>query len=141
MTKIEIATTFAKSLLWTPYVWGGKNPMVMLDCSGFTQAVLSHPSVGVMAVKPVLNSRAQFKLLTHRATKYPKEGCLVFWGKPERVTHIGYCLDGKHCICAAGGNSLVTSVLKAYKRGACVKILSINYRRDVVGFANPFKEE
>lgn len=130
----------AKSLLWTPYVWGGKNPQVTLDCSGFTQAILSDPTVGVMTKRPIRNSRSQFNILSGKLVEHPKEGCLVFYGRPDRVTHVAYCLDGEHCIGAAGGNSLVDTVPKAYKRGACVKILPINYRKDIVGFANPFKE-
>ena len=139
MTKKEIATTLAKSLLWIPYVWGGKNPLVGLDCSGFTQfGILAHRSIKILPSSYPLCSHDQWKRLIHFVTPEPSEGCLVFWGKPNRVTHVGYCLNDELCICASGGNSTVDSIAKAYKRGACIKILPINYRRDVVGFVNPF---
>lgn len=134
--KRKMAIEVAKSLLWVPYVWGGKNPMVALDCSGFIQAVLSYSTIGLMEPSPAKNSRSQ--LLRFPEVEDAYTACLAFYGRKDRINHVMMCIDTKWVIGSAGGNSTYTHIAKAMKYGACVKILPLYYRRDLVAITDPF---
>ena len=135
--KRKAAIEIAKSLLWVPYTWGGKNPMVSLDCSGFIQAVLSQEIVGsIMKRGPAKNSNSQFKLFTE--VDDPAPGCLAFYGKREKINHVMMCLDKEWAIGAAGGNSRILFIAQSIKHGAYVKILPLKYRKDLVAITDPF---
>ena len=131
---VEIAIKIAFALYGTPYIWGGKTLRPGMDCSGFVQHLLS--AVGRMPSSPAENTDALFARFKKVDT--PKPGCLAFYGKPSDVCHVMLCLDGQFCIGACNGDSSVTTVEIAAGKNACVRVKPINYRRDLVGFVDPF---
>lgn len=63
--KVDIVVSTAKSLLGTPYVWGGESPAEGgFDCSGFTQYVFSKAGY----------------TLNRISTEQAKQGIAVSWG-------------------------------------------------------------
>jgi hypothetical protein len=82
----------ATSLLGIPYRWGGRSPHGF-DCSGLVQLVAAEAGVRLPRdsdlMEAHLAARAERIDPTERA-----RGDLVFWGPPERATHVGIALDG-----------------------------------------------
>lgn len=138
LQAIQFATRIAFMFHGTPYIWGGKKPLIGLDCSGFVQSVLV--ATDAMPARPIMSSGMQWGFFLNRLTDIPIEGCLVFYGKPERINHVMYCLNPHFCIGAAGGNRSCLTVQKAAMIDARVKVLPIRYRKDIVGYVNPFIE-
>jgi len=139
MTKDKIAVQIAHIHRNIPYVWGGKSPLIGLDCSGFTQDI--YGAVGAMPRKPVMSSGMQWGYFQDCRVKQPREGCAVFYGTEDRIRHVMFCLSDTLCIGAAGGNKSCTTPAKAASMDARVQILPINYRDDIVGFVDPFRRE
>ncbi len=100
----------AKSLLGSPYVWGGEGPGY--DCSG-----LSLVAWRAAGVKLAHQSQAQFASTTRVNLADIAIGDLVFYGEP--IHHLGiYIGDGK--------------MIEAPRAGINVRITSIK-RRDLIG--------
>ena len=95
---------FAKSLLNTPYLWGGKNAMG-LDCSGFTQVV--YAAVGISILRNAREQITQGELVSSLSDVLP--GDLAFFDQDDcdpndmRVTHVGLLLSPTEIIHCAGG--------------------------------------
>ena len=86
----------AKSLLGTPYIWGGKSSYGF-DCSGFVQLVLS-----VIGVSIARDTGMQIKSqwLHEINMNEAKQGDLVFFAENKQINHVGFSLgEGKiiHC--------------------------------------------
>lgn len=64
-------------------------------------------------------------------------GALAFFGKPERISHCGFCLDKKLMLNASGGGRHVTSIEIAAQYNASVKIEPIRRRTDMVAIIMP----
>lgn len=132
---IPLATEVAKSAIWTPYAWGGDDPMAGFDCSGFVIEILK--SVGIL--KRDYDNTADGLYRTFALVSTPKEGCLVFWrGSGQRIIHVEYCLDSVHSIGASGGGSKTKSIEEAVIQNAYIKIRPFRSRPKIAGFANPF---
>ena len=135
---IEIATKIAWALYGTPYIYGGKLPLFGLDCSGFTQLI--HHEVGLMPDPRTnaLSSGMQWEKYVDKRIMEPVAGCMVFYGKPDNISHVMFCLNETHCIGAAdGGNGCYTRGM-AQRIDARVKVKPISYRKDIVGYINLF---
>ena len=77
----------AESKYGLPYIWGGNDPNVGLDCSGFTKWVYAQQGININRV--VADIRPTIKPI---AEKDAKPGDLVF---VNGTTHIGIVLDAK----------------------------------------------
>lgn len=92
--KINIVVSTAKSLLGTPYVWGGESPSEGgFDCSGFTQYV--YKAAGY-SLNRVSTDQATQGVYVSKANLQP--GDLVFFSLAGdgRISHVGiYIGDGK----------------------------------------------
>ena len=94
----------AKSLLNTPYLWGGKNAMG-LDCSGFTQVV--YAAIGVNILRNASEQITQGELVPSLSDALP--GDLAFFDQDDydpndiRITHVGILLSPTEIIHCAGG--------------------------------------
>jgi cell wall-associated NlpC family hydrolase len=131
---VETAEKIAWALYGTPYIWGGKTINGGLDCSGFVQHILS--AVGRMPSSPAENTDALYARFTKALT--PSPGCLVFYGKPSDVSHVMFYIGDGLCIGACNGDSDTTTFEIAAKKNACVRVKPIGYRKDLVGFVDPF---
>lgn len=119
-----------------PYRWGGKNPMIGLDCSGLIQYILQSFGVGP---KETFNSQSMYDYWSKYGTKSaPALGGIVFFGKSEsRIVHVALCIDEKRMIEAANGDSNCDNLEEAIKRMALVKISPISRRKDLIGIYMP----
>lgn len=137
LTTCQLASVIACKYHNVPYLWGGDNPQVGLDCSGFVGAVLRR--VGVIPQLHDNTSQGYFRRFEEYRVAAPYEGCLVFYGKKDRISHVMFCLNSQVCIGAVGGNSKTISIEIANKRNAYVDYRPIDYRRDVVAIVDPFE--
>ena len=128
----------ANALSWlnSPYIWGGQSPLIGFDCSGLVISILQ------IEGKFIGDTTAQglylhFKDRGYVETGYPEFGCLAFYGKSvNKITHVAYCLDDGMIIEAAGGDSTTTTVERAKKQNAYVRLRKVRYRKDLVAILN-----
>lgn len=113
-----------KSLLGSPYLWGGRTP-AGFDCSGYVQQVLGER--GIALPRDAWEQRSACRPLS--GDEAPEEGDLLFFGAPRaRVSHVGLALGGGYFTDCRGsvrivsmesGNPLADNVLMAQFRGVC----------------------
>lgn len=137
MNPLDLATVNAYGLLNIPYIWGAMHPLIGMDCSGFVQWVLSRDGVGIMDVKPKICAAEIYEKFQPVVTNV-LEGTLVFYGA-HGVEHVMYCLDDRFCIGASNGNNQCRTITDSRSHNAYVKVRAINYRSDILGYCDPFK--
>ena len=132
MTAIE----YAKSLLHVPYIWGGKSPLIGLDCSGFVCEVLK--SVGAVGNHEELSAQGLFDRFNGKGINYMVH--LAFFGKDlKSIDHVGILdiannqIDSRTSLIeAAGGDHTTITREIAEKIDARVKVRPVGYRKDLV---------
>lgn len=126
----ELMVSYALKHVGLPYIWGGDDPIVGFDCSGFAQEFLTafggHP-------KPELDLTAQglHDELVKYAAKTEMTGSLAFYGPSfKKITHVAVCLGGGFIFefGGAGSNSLTEE--DAAKLNAYGRIRPIRRRSD-----------
>jgi len=137
MTAAEFIA-YCKTHLGKPYIWGANGPDTF-DCSGFAQFVLGE--IGLDDPKEDLAADGLYRRFkqSQNGTVIPKGlcGALVFYGIPNRVTHVAVCLDDINMIEAGGGGPKTKTVEIARKQKAEVRIKLINRRKDIVAIVLP----
>jgi cell wall-associated NlpC family hydrolase len=90
----------AKQMMGIPYLWGG-NSTKGLDCSGFSGTVFK--SEGLQLPRDANMQVKLGKEITPDAN-YSNilPGDLIFFGPPDRITHVGICLGGSYFIHSSG---------------------------------------
>jgi len=118
-----------------PYIWGAKGPEAY-DCSGLVTS--GFLAVGGQDWRVTHNSQRLFGLLQDITDRPAKAGDLVFYGPPNRVTHVMVLWEDGRVFGATGGGSQT----KTPTKGAEVQFRSkVGYRPDVKGFrAFPFED-
>lgn len=139
MENRDAATLIAVDLLGVDYLWGGNDPVKDggLDCSGFTGFLLR--SVGELPTGYDDTADGYWHKFMAKSVPEPSRGCFVFYGAGA-ATHVMFCLNGKFCVGATNGDHTTTSKDKARLQGAAVKVKPITYRKDILGYVDPFKE-
>jgi len=119
----------ALSYYGLPYKYGGKDPWVAMDCSGFTQTVYAEYG----RIRPIkegcMSVSMQLTFYRRRGCEVtkPYEGCLVFYRRrvgKRWSWHVMYCVDEKYCVGASGD---------------MVCVHNIKYRPDIVAYVDPLK--
>ena len=128
--SIAVAMRYAESMLGIPYIWGGNNPLIGLDCSGFTLEVLRSIGQWDKHDDTAQGIRNTFSIITRKPIS---EGTLLFFGKTAgSITHVAIALNDKYMIEAGGGGSTTLTVEDAKKQNAFVRIRPIANRSDLV---------
>ena len=136
MDLIELAQKVAFRLLGKPYNWGGDDPMVGFDCSGFIVEVLK--SCGRLPRRGDWTADSLMHYGFPETTELVP-GVLVFWGS-TRATHVEMIygvLDGiPLTIGAAGGDSSVVTVQDAVGKNAYIMLRPM--RAGSIALRDPF---
>lgn len=125
MASSQLIETFidvAWGFLGTPYIWSGDDPSGF-DCSGFVLECLK--SVGELKEHDDVNADGLFKYLSAKygTTDVAEKGTLLFYQDATgRKYHVVICLDAYVQIGASGGDADNTTVDKAWKDNAYVKV-------------------
>jgi cell wall-associated NlpC family hydrolase len=130
---------YLKQFLGLPYIWGGSNIKVGLDCSGFAQVALAW-----LHLDPPGDQTADALMRYFLNPKYGTKiergdircGDLIYYGRTH-ATHIVIALSNDEMIEAGGGGSKTTTVEIARKQGACIRISKIDRRRDFICATRP----
>lgn len=136
MTDRERFEDFLLRHLHIPYRWGGDNPLIGFDCSGFAQVAL-----GWLGLDPPGDQTADalYRHFKAHGTIVPIAdlGDLVFYGIEARVTHVTIALDAERMFEFGGGNARTISRQVAEQQGACGKVSRIKRRADLVNIVRP----
>lgn len=119
-STVDSLINTAKSLVGTPYVWGGKTPSGF-DCSGFTSYVYQQAtgkSIGGYTV-------AQESAGTHESVQSASAGDLLFWGSEGSTYHVGIYLGNNQYIAAPqpGESVKVANISSYFMPSFAVKVL------------------
>ena len=119
------------------YRWGGNNPLIGVDCSGFIVWIMRQ--LGLFRSDEDYTASGLWQLYRSRRVKRPRKGTLVFYGK-TKVTHVAICIDEGWCLSASGGNRNIKTLEQAQRAKAFVQLKKIRYRQDIWGYVDPFME-
>lgn len=103
--KGRAAAEFGRELRGTPYLWGGSSSFG-LDCSGFVQLCYELCGITLRRDADIQRDDPRFVCVAQNDLQ---PGDLAFFGKPDRITHVGMHLEGNTFIHAAGGAGVILS--------------------------------
>lgn len=99
----------AFSLVGTPYVYGGENPSVGFDCSGFVRYIYRDALNLDLPRTAAAQSERGKKVFAHAALRL---GDLVFFQENQRIFHVGlYVGEGRFVHAPRTGKSIELSPL------------------------------
>lgn len=130
----QLAVKLAWKSYGLPYIWGGDDPIKGYDCSGLTIEILK--SLGVLHKVGDWTANQLSRMFPE--VNKPYVGCLVFYGSPNNITHVGFCLDEKYMMEAGGGGRDNDDIETAIVKNAYVRHRPIKSRSDIVKYVDPF---
>lgn len=126
---------YAISMLGKPYIWGGDDPIRGFDCSGLAIEILT--AFGVLPKGYDTTAHGLYLRFkdTSRVILSAELGDLAFYGRQDRITHVGFCMDNHFMIEAGGGGSKTKTEQDAADQNAYIRIRPIRSRKDLIGFS------
>ena len=107
---IQTRLKLARQMMGTPYLWGG-NSSKGNDCSGFTQNIFE--ASGIQLPRDARQQALYGKeIVPNNIWSNIQPGDLLFFGKEDRVTHVGMSL-GQYDFIHQGGMVGINSLTKA----------------------------
>lgn len=136
--KREFVLKYAWSFIGMPYIWGGDDPILGFDCSGFIIELLK--SVGLLPRRGDWTAHQLYDKFRTNLVKHPRKGCLVFWhnSKGERIVHVELVCATGIAIGASGGGSRTLTEQHAAIHNAFIKPRPYCSRKRIAGFIDPF---
>ena len=131
-----LALDYAAHYIGRPYRWGGDDPMLGFDCSGFVIEILQ--AVGLLPATFDTTADGLFRMFRRHEISAPAAGALVFWFSSKKAVHVEMMLDLFHTIGASGGGSATISLDAAAAHNAFIKIRPIGYRGANYKIVDPF---
>ncbi len=131
----KIASFLALHFVGSAYTWGGDDAIAGFDCSGFIIELFK--SVGVLPRSGDWTAEGLYMLFKDKTVSYPKEGCLVFYAKKNKINHVEYVWKNGLTIGASGGGSKTKTREDAIKHNAYIKVRPM--RKEYYAIVNPFK--
>ena len=135
MTPRDIADRVAWTYVGTPYIWGGDD-FAGFDCSGLIVELLK--SAGVLPRVGDWTAQGLYERFVDLEMPMPHAGCLAFWRRSGRMTHVEYCITNAQTIGASGGGSGTTNRIAAIRDNAYVKVRPV---RAGAIFVDPFSRD
>lgn len=89
----------AKKMMGIPYLWGGHSTKG-LDCSGFTSTVFRSEGYQLPRDANMQVEQGE-EIVPEEDFSNILAGDLIFFGPPNRITHVGICLGGSYFIHAS----------------------------------------
>lgn len=119
------------------YQYGGQDPIVGFDCSGFVMELLM--AAGEIPFgTPKMSAQMIYNHYEHLASSGYAPGSLSFYGPDTlHIDHIGFCLDPFSMLEAGGGTAATVSDADAIARHAFLKMRPIKYRKDFLCVLKP----
>lgn len=129
--NISNLIAYAESFYGVPYIYGGNNRLIGLDCSGFVCEVLR---AGGFLEDDYSSQMLLDEFLSDWTMCKPQRGAIAFFGKSlSQIQHCSFCLSTGFVIEAGGGDSETLSVEKDKKSLAThVRMRPVNARKDLV---------
>jgi cell wall-associated NlpC family hydrolase len=132
--KIELMLSYAALFVCKPYIWGGDDPIIGFDCSGFVQECYS-----AIGLDPVGDQTAQGLYDYYSNNNWiekKQRGSILFFGKSRsKITHTAIAIDEDFMFEAGGGNSTTINLVEAAKKNAFIRLRPI--RKDLVAYLYP----
>ena len=114
----------ALSFYGIPYEWGGDGTKYGYDCSGYVQKILQFAGIDPPGDQAAHNL---YQWAQVKGTPLKARGSLAFFGTAESCTHVGWLIDDKIMISAAGGGSNCKTPHIAKSLNAYIKIQPISW--------------
>lgn len=127
---MKLLIDYAMQFVGLPYKWGGDDTIKGFDCSGFAQEILAAVGMDPQGDQTADRLYRYFKEQGDRGVRRP--GALSFYGKPERITHIGFCVTRDLMLEAGGGGSKTVDAEAAARHNAYIRMRPIKARSDFV---------
>lgn len=134
-TNKDLLVQYAIKHVGLPYIWGGDDPILGFDCSGWTQEFLAAGGIK-------LSSDHTADMLYRKFLKEGKpstgEACaLAFYGSVNKVTHVATLVSPELIVEAGGGGSASTSSAAAASLNAYMRMRYVKQRGDLVAIIMP----
>lgn len=127
----------AKSFIGIPYLWGGFDENIGLDCSGLVQRclILDNPSFSFKKQK--INCYTLFHVLINEnlytlKNNIEKDDILFFGASDKKIIHVGIAVNENVMIESAFGGRKITTPELAKQYGAFVLATNIKRRNDLL---------
>ncbi len=106
----EEMVQLAKRFLGLPYLWGGTSPLG-LDCSGFVQLIYRLSGIEILRDADIQYTNSG---LLEVQKGQEKAGDLVFFGRQNRITHVGMMISEKEFIHATTHEKPIVQISNLY---------------------------